>query len=108
MKHLNARLLLKQDTWKEMLTDNQRMVHVIPHRDRARPRLARLTPGLAKYEKALHQLSIFLIRRSRCTDRTHRRGLVGLVVCRERYSAAVLQRYTGVICRAARAPPTIS
>lgn len=96
MKYLNARLL-QQDTWKEMLVDNQRMVHVSLIEIEHVLRLARNTPGLAKYERALQQLSIFFDKAFAMYRQNAPEDLAGLVALWERYSAAVLQRYTGVI-----------
>jgi hypothetical protein len=102
MKHLNP-LLLKSDTWKEMLTDNQRMVQVSLTEIEQVLRLARHTPGLAKYEKALHQLSIFFDKAFALYRKEAPDELSDLVALWERYSAAVLQRYTGVIAVELRA-----
>ncbi len=96
MKYLNS-LLLKPDTWKEMLVDNQRMVHVSLIEIEQVLRLARQTPGLAKYEKALHQLSVFFDKAFALYKKTAPDELSELVALWERYSAAVLQRYTGVM-----------
>ena len=102
MKHLRS-LVLKSDTWKEMLTDNQRMVSVSLSEIEQVLRLARLTPGLAKYEKALHQLSIFFDKAFALYRKEAPDELSELVALWERYSAAVLQRYTGVIAVELRA-----
>ena len=92
MKHLNP-LLLKSDTWKEMLVDNQRMVSISLSEIEQVLRLARHTPGLAKYEKALHQLSIFFDKAFTLYRKEAPDELSELVALWERYSAAVLQRW---------------
>ena len=59
--------------------------------------LARRAPGLSKYEKSLQKLSIFFTKAFQFYRENAPGELSSLVSLWERYSAAVLQRFTGIM-----------
>jgi len=96
MKYLNTSLQ-KSDAWEAMLKDNARLVEISLFEVEHLLHLARRTPGLSKYERPIHQLARFFFKafdyyRENAPEQSHQ-----LVALWERYTAAVLQRFTGLM-----------
>ena len=96
MKYLNSGFQ-QPAAWKELLLDNQRLVQISLNEIEQVLHLARQTPGLSQYETSLHKLSIFFDKAFAYYRDNDPEELSGLVALWERYSAAVLQRYTGIM-----------
>lgn len=96
MTYLNT-TLQKPTAWKAMLQDNARLVEVSLLEMEQLLHLARRAPGLNKYEKALQKLSIFFTKAFQFYRENAPGELSSLVSLWERYSAAVLQRFTGIM-----------
>ncbi|MGA1869838.1 MAG: hypothetical protein ACMUJM_14985 [bacterium] len=95
MQHLNTEYN-QHLIWKDILLDAKRGIEVDLIEIERIIDLARRTPGLAKYENELQQLSIFFRVATMSYQQNNPDGLTDLVAFWERYRDAVIQRYTSV------------